>query len=97
MNASRRQRGFAAHGGDEIIAQGINFIGDSVEECRAYIRAQVAVDRVRGSRGAGGGIHFGLSGLEEGAGQRFTGGRVEALQLQRAVGAAATADVVVSK
>jgi hypothetical protein len=44
-------------------------------------RAQIAVDRVCSGSGFGGGVHFGFSGLEEGAGQRLAGSRVEALQL----------------
>ncbi|MNG16098.1 hypothetical protein D3C84_999790 [compost metagenome] len=97
LNTPGRQRCLATHGGDKLIAQPVDFIGDGVEKPRAFFRTQVTVGRVCRSRRLGSGIHFGFAGLEERYGQGFAGGGVEALQLQRAVGAAATADVVVSR
>ncbi|MNH30109.1 hypothetical protein D3C72_999290 [compost metagenome] len=97
MNTPGRQRGFAAHGGDELITQPVDFIGNGIEEPRTFFRTQVAIDRVRRSRRFRGSIHLGFAGLDEGLGQRLASGGVEALQLQRTVGTAAAADVVVSR
>jgi hypothetical protein len=83
LNASGRQRGFAADHGDEIIAERIQFIGDRVEKLRAFFGAEAAISRIRGSGGFSGGVDFFSRGLDEIVRQLFAGRGVDRLQFAR--------------
>ena len=92
-----RQSGFSAHSGHEIIVQGVNFIGNGVQEERPLVRAQIAQYRQCRRGGVTSRIHFGFGGLVKAARQRLAGGCIDTAQLYAAPGTASAADVVVSK
>ena len=96
LDARGRQGGLAAHQLDEVVAEGVDLLGDGVEKLGAALRAEGAVGRVGCLGGAGGGVHLGLGGLVEGVGQRLAGAGVEAVQDGLAGGAAATGDEIVA-
>ncbi|KPW92130.1 hypothetical protein ALO79_200311 [Pseudomonas syringae pv. castaneae] len=92
-----RQRGFTADHGDELIAQGVQFIGDGLEELGPAHRAQAAVSRVSRGRRLGGCIDLFSRGLDEITRQGFASAGIEALQTRLAGRAARPTDVVVTK
>ncbi|CAH0314507.1 hypothetical protein SRABI70_04842 [Pseudomonas sp. Bi70] len=96
LDTGGRQGGFAAHGGDELVTQGVQLVSDGVEELGALGGGLAAVSRV-GSRGCfGGGVDFLRRGLDEIVGQGFASGGVMALVNDGAGCAERAADDVVA-
>ncbi|MNX75601.1 hypothetical protein D3C86_1070820 [compost metagenome] len=97
LNPAGGQRRLAADHRDKIITEGIQFIGNGLEKLRPPLRAQAAIDRIRGRRRAGRRIDFLHCRLGKIVGQGLPRRRIDTLQLDAAGGAALAADVVVTK
>ncbi len=80
LDPCRRQRGFTADHGHERIAQGVQLIGNGLEELGPAHRTQAAVGWISRRRGLGGGVDFFCRGLDEVMGQGLAGAGVDALQ-----------------
>ncbi|MCY1306355.1 hypothetical protein D9M70_562100 [compost metagenome] len=68
LDTTRRQRGFAADGGNERLVQRVQLCGNGVEEFGSALGGKRAEGRIGRLGGAGGGVHLGFGGLVEGAG-----------------------------
>jgi hypothetical protein len=97
LDTTGRQRGFLADEGNEVIAQGVEFVSDGVKEFSATGRAQLAEFEEGIFGGRGGGIDFRVGGLMEGVGQCFASSGVEAFMARFAEATAGAADEVLTE
>jgi hypothetical protein len=65
LDTAGRQRGFAGYQGNEVITQGIQFVGNSVEKLRTLDSRQCTIGGISRSGGQGSRIDFGGARLDE--------------------------------